>query len=360
MIGVCPVIVCFQCSNETKAQLDELVASGQYPNLPAAITGAVANLSLLQHALKSNNGSLVFGAAVPAVDRVEPTAHDTPARISGDAFFVGATRKQPAYALVEVEVVQPQPVTIDRWVFGQFSKLLPGKASCRALAKRMGEVGAPLPLETTAASIAAQAAFLGEKFEETDKRERRNREDALAVGFPTLGDNASKSVLRFANQFVGSFSKSGRASGLLVEFKLATITNTSGTRIELTKHGWDFAFLPNPAMDETVVNRNRFSTAELDFLKEHVRARVPHEAFAFQIVLGSIIKGFNTPEELDRACAKHLPARAKEISSAFVTTQRTGVISRASELGLVARQRDGARVKYVATEAGQEFLKQLS
>lgn len=353
------MIVCFKCSTETKAQLDELVAGGHYVDVASAIAGAVANMVLLQSAM-SDTGAVVFGAANPEATSLTHTIASAPARVSGDAFVVDNLPGSPSFLLRNAGAEEVEPVTIDRWIFGQFSKLLPAKASCRALARRMTDAGGPLVLEATAAAVAAQAGLLGKVLEETDNKEGRSREDALAVGFPSLGQNASKSHLRFANQFVGSFSKGGRASGLLIEYRLAEIISGTGVRIGLTKQGWDFAVLPNPAMDETTPNRARFSDSELSFLREHIRERVPHEAFALTVVLGGIEGGLNTPEDLDRECGRYLPDRSKNISSAFITTQRTGVISRASELGLIDRKRNGIRVEYVLTEAGEMFLRRLN
>ena len=46
----------------------------------------------------------------------------------------------------------------------------------------------------------------------------------------------------------------------------------------------------------------------------------------------------------------------KPFTRAFLTTQRAGVISRMSDLGLVQRLREGIKVKYVLSARGSEFL----
>ena len=42
------MIVCFNCSPETKEKLDSLIKSGQYNDYSEAITLAIANLAVLQ------------------------------------------------------------------------------------------------------------------------------------------------------------------------------------------------------------------------------------------------------------------------------------------------------------------------
>lgn len=350
------MIVCFKCSNETKRLLDELVDSGQYGDLSAAIAGAVSNLSLLQGALGPGD-ALVFPTATGV-----PASQKSPRKLSdstADLFSLEGISLRSPYKLISIERQPITPVTIDGWVFGQFSKLLPAKASCRELARRLSHAGAALPLDVTAPAIAALAVRLGARLAETDRLEQRSRDEALTVGFPSNGDNADKSRLRFANQFVGSLSKSGRSSGLLVELKLARIGGQDGPRIELTEHGWKFATMPNPAIDQVAPGRTRFSSDEVTFLLNHILMHVPHEAFALHVVLNAIANGSKTPEDLDRVCSQHTPADgSKELSRAFITTQRTGVISRAGELGLISRQRDGIRVEYQVTEAGRNFIRE--
>jgi hypothetical protein len=44
------------------------------------------------------------------------------------------------------------------------------------------------------------------------------------------------------------------------------------------------------------------------------------------------------------------------LSDAFITTQRTGAVSRLNELGLIGRRREGNRVNYFVTTYGNEYL----
>ena len=49
-----------------------------------------------------------------------------------------------------------------------------------------------------------------------------------------------------------------------------------------------------------------------------------------------------------------------DITKTFLSTQRTGAISRMVDLGLVAREKSGLRVTYLVTQPGQDFLSQIN
>jgi hypothetical protein len=49
--------------------------------------------------------------------------------------------------------------------------------------------------------------------------------------------------------------------------------------------------------------------------------------------------------------------KPNEITETFLTTQRTGAISRMVDLGLVAREKTGLRVTYVLTAQAKNFIK---
>ena len=250
-------------------------------------------------------------------------------------------------------------VPLEKWVFGQFSKLLPAKASCRALANLETESTTGFNLDKVGARIAADAAVLGDYLMAIDRREGYGRDDALALGFPSNGENADRSRLRYATQFVGTFSQ-GRLSGTLFEFRLASLTQlVPRQNIRLTVAGWRFAALPNPALDGD--RGERFSDEEIAFLLAHIRDNVRAEHFAYQTLLKAVRSGANTPQKLDRVCKGLVSGdREGDLSEAFITTQRTGVISRLNELRLIARHRDGNRVTYILTDQGNAYLKRAA
>jgi hypothetical protein len=86
---------------------------------------------------------------------------------------------------------------------------------------------------------------------------------------------------------------------------------------------------------------------------------VPVEVFAYRVILGAVSDGQTSPDQIDTAMKAYLDGqRADTLSQSFLASQRSGAVSRMSDLGLIERRRDGVRVSYTATEDGLAFLKQ--
>jgi hypothetical protein len=279
---------------------------------------------------------------VPAIFRREPLI---------------VSQRQNTFAQLPDDVFLPgQPVPLDRWPFGQFSKLLPAKASCRAIANIEISAEKPVSLESIATHIAAEATNLADYLTMLDERLALQRDDALATGFPASSETVEKSRLRYATQFVGALSKTGLLSGLLVDLKLINLTSVRTAKVGLTRVGWEFALLESPVLDAEAPTGQKFTDQERSYLIEHIARIVPAEAFAYRTVLRAIMDGSATPDALDKVLQGHVAAAKKDtITPAFITTQRSGVISRMADLGLLTRSREGVRVSYVLTDSGKDF-----
>jgi hypothetical protein len=255
--------------------------------------------------------------------------------------------------------VHGSKVTVDRWFFGQHNKLLPVKASCRALAVLMAERPLGIPLSDASSRIAREAAELGDYLRQLDAVSGAIREDSLATAFPENGQDGDRSRLRYANQFIASLNAQKQLSGLLADLKLVNHVRAKEPLLLLTDTGLRLAKLPNPILDEAArpngSSRPRFSEDEISLLIQHIREHVPVEDYAFRTALRAIRDGANTPESLDEKLKSLLASGKKKISDAFITTQRSGVISRMTDLDLVLRRRDGIRVKYETTHRGNTY-----
>jgi hypothetical protein len=140
---------------------------------------------------------------------------------------------------------------------------------------------------------------------------------------------------------------------MLWELGLAGPGNTG--KFNLTESGCRFALLRNPALDEG--RGERLSREEIEYLLLHIRRQVPIEHSAYCVILKGIAVGADTPEKLDHVCKLHVSEDRKEdLSDAFITTQRTGAVSRLNELGLMGRRRERNRVTYFVTNYGNEYL----
>lgn len=369
------MIICFDIQRETKEKMDEMIRGGHYADYSELVSIAVNNQHLL-HGSPRTPGA----AIMPYVLSASPTFKDQGAEsASGNGDQIAANspgqgrvfvpdiflRSQGDYQIG----VAPLPndvfargmtVTADRWLFGQHNKLLPAKANVRALANILARDNKSngADLDEASREIAIAASDLGDFLRKMDLRLERSRDDSAALAFPSSEpNNSDKSRLRYANQFVGSVSREGRMTGLLVDLKLVNVDRHKPPRIRLTDAGLRFALLNNPILDDFKEGQDKFTLEETDFLISHIHEHVPVEQFAYAATLTAIQSGNDTPESLDRSLKPYLPERKdKPFTDAFLTTQRAGVISRMVDLGLVTRTRAGSNVTYVVTDKGKLFI----
>jgi hypothetical protein len=374
------MIICFNCSPETKRQLDSLLQVGQYKDYSEVISFAVMNLAVLQEeVLKAGSVVIAKNAqAIPSSKGTRGRAKEPSATQDfGELQQMLETRTDeslvvppifrldllrdltPPFVELPDDIWAPgQQIPLDRWIFGQFNKLLPAKVSCRGLAHLLHNQPKGVELGEAAEEIAKQAAVLGNFLARYDEQYNIGRDDAFSTAFPSNGDNSDKSRLRYANQFVASVNKQGQVSGLLIDLKLINKTGRKLARIGLTEIGWRFAVLPNPILDGVEdTPPQKFSDEERAFLLAHVARSVPIEDFAYRAILRAIMKEANTPDTIDADLLQYLtPDAAENLSKSFLSSQRSGAISRMTDLGLVERVRDGVRVSYLITDIGEKYL----
>lgn len=408
------MVICFNASAETREQLDKLVAGGAYRDYGEVIAAAVRNQVLLEQAV-AERGSIVVGdsqssvvppASVPPVPEKEatpdpkktptPTEHVTkvtpkpiPPRklVTGTAVSKAASARPKESALEEPPNIPAafrldglpeadaaafaelppdrwtlgQSVPLDRWVLGQQNRLLPAKVNARALIRLFAETGKALPISKTGEQIAADAALFGDYLVALDARRENGRDDLLATAFPTTGEDADKGRVRYANQFVAYSNQRGELSGLMTDLKLINIVTVKKERcIVPTKVAWAFAWMTNPVLDTKDTDTSsgaKFSADERTFLTQHIAKSVPAEAFAYRAILEAVGAGHATPDALDTVLKKYVAAdRVEKLSQSFLASQRSGAVSRMSDLNLIERQREGIRVSYAITDEGLAFL----
>jgi hypothetical protein len=364
------MILCFNCSKETKKLLDQLAQSGHYSDYAEIIAVAVANLSVLETEM-GEQGSLIIGnttdqqeysssyanykAKQHVVAELGMHDHDRKNRPIIPTMFLlnGIAKPSNVHAKLPNDVwMKGQEIPIDRWIFGQYNRLLPAKAGCRALGKLLTENRNGVLIEEAALQIAQEASVLGDFLKLHDESNAIGRDDLLSTAFPTT-DN-EKSRQRFENQFIGSVNREGQISGLLIDLKLINRVGTK-SRIHLTKPGWYFATMPNPIFDSFQQDPlQKFTAEEKAFLVEHVSNNLPVEDFAYKAIMSAIECGANTPDTMDEFLQERIPTSMnRDFSASFLSTQRSGAVSRMTDLGLVRRVRDGVRVLYEITESGQ-------
>jgi hypothetical protein len=408
------MIICFRCTAETKAGLDTLLATGAYKTYDEAITASIRNQVLMEKEV-TEKGVIIIGdpaaAPTPPTDEARSNGKTAAKRPVADAPVkeIPASRRHAERTALEVPALfrlegfpkevprgladlPPdmwsigQMIPLDRWVLGQHNRLLPAKANARALVRLFLDSPKGLNITQAARIVAEQAAVLGDYLRYLDARHGMARDEALATAFPTTEQDedswlgvtnrdvlreflaqkaaaAAKSRGRYANQFVVYENGRGELSGLMVDLRMIDVVQLRNERrIVPTRVAWEFAVLPNPLLDG-IPDRlpEKFSGEERAFLISHILRSVPVEAFAYRVILEAVRDGQTSPEQIDPVLKVHLDEeRAEDLSQSFFASQRSGAVSRMSDLGLIERRREGVRVNYAATEEGLAFLRECA
>jgi hypothetical protein len=390
------MVICFDSTAEAKKALDALIETGQFQDVSEVISMALVNYHVI-HRSVSTGGQFVVGSptqsSIEHVASVRKESIRTLAQSNKSQITPASNAAAPAVpelfklknASIDGLKLLPMPncseagltnIPPAKWLFGQYNKFLPVKATCRALLNLLQQHSGGVPLSEALETIPDAAWELGDFLYTLDKRENHSREDLLAAAFPTTAGTGAVSRIRFANQFIGDLRqpkltegqpKEVKFTGFPTALKFIVCSEGKQTLLGLTTAGADFAVIPSPVLDNNQDSTTRkFSDAETEFLLTHITHFVPEETSAYLSIIDAISEGSNTPDDVDKyLCQKfHIQIAAKaqtenEITQTFLTTQRTGAISRMVDLGLVAREKTGLRVTYTITHTGKNFWRQI-
>jgi hypothetical protein len=209
---------------------------------------------------------------------------------------------------------------------------------------------------------AADVAFaVGDIIRKHEDKNGMKRNEKISAGLPG-GTEPFKSKARYKNHFLSYMRKDGRLDGAMSFLKLINMIRDDRGKvwIGLTNAGVDFACLENPPMDLSDLNHS-LAEAEVEFYLQHVQDNVPGEFKAIQWLLTTISEGVKTREEINRQLTEKMGPIWKT-SDAVINTQRAGLSSRASELGLIDTDKSGtgAGVIYKSTDRGKTFLEKTT
>jgi hypothetical protein len=385
------MILCIKCSPEIKDKMDSILHNGQYKDYSELIAIAISNLWVLEqevtrkgHFMIAKDGTL---SSAPGPESKPERGKTTSARkqalhprsqgmaIPSEHSSVDQPPRIPDIFLLHerdnlhISTLEPQCdkldagkiFTLDRWLFGQYNKLLPAKASCRALAYMAPTYEKGIPLVVAGSEIARTASELGDWLSSRDYQNKVGRDDALSTAFPRSGPESEKGRVRYANQFVGSVNFHGQLSGLLSDYRLAALATADPPGLLLTTHGLAFAKLSNPVIDGMQGEMTcKFSSEESSFLMDLIRQFVPVEDFAFRTLLKAVLDGADTPDKLGEALLSLAPSDSnRSLSNSFLASQRSGALSRMADIGLITRVRQGVRVTYAITDLGRDYVQKM-
>jgi Arc/MetJ-type ribon-helix-helix transcriptional regulator len=369
------MIILYQSTPNVKRILDELLETGKYKDYSEIISLAVMNLAVLQKEIEesgemfiedtSHGEEFISSSKKPQLKTLQSfqsIKEGKEQHFSRNlSLFKSINAIEPPYEPLRIKETNqpPREVPVDQWIFGQHNRLLPVKVSCRALANLMLTEPQGISLSKFSNKIANSAAELAKSLRKIDKKFNNKHDDALSTAFPADGKRKHKSIERYISQFIAQMTREGKLTGLLADLKLITKANSTGDFIQLTQPGWDFAVLPNQILDGTDSEPPKnLSAEEKEFLITHIYDKVPVERAAYSAILECILSGLNSPTLIDEVMKAGVTKdKLESVSKAFLSTQRSGAISRMADLGLVERNRDGVYVKYIVTPASELFIR---
>lgn len=376
------MVICFNADVGSKIALDNLLNTGQFRDLSEAVCTALINYDIIQRdvdhnghvmlsraELLSDASQYVRGSSAEALPAQSPRpSAGQVAKISGTPkipdIFITTGKTFPAadsFPVVPSPSTSNEALTPKEWLFGQFNKLLPLKATTRGLLNLQTDAGVPTTIGEARSTISTEAWVLGDFLFQLEEAKNIKRDDAVSTAFPTTLRNGGAGKSRYANQFVASVNSKGEASSLPIAFGFVVHEKGKISRLQLTGPGVEFAVLENPVIDGRNVGTGpKFSDAEREFLVQHILRFVPAERAAYSVVLDALADGAASPGNLDSHLASRFHINRSSMSPSFLAMQRGGVISRLIDLGLVARDKEGIRVAYFLTAAGKEVRQQLA
>lgn len=378
------MVICFDATSEAKRALDALLATGQFQDTSEAVSMALVNYEVLQRSVSRGASTVQPQSTSSRAEKSRPVAHSGFTSASAKPTSLGPQVPELLFlnssnadgiklaSLSHPDADSPTDLPPAKWLFGQYNKFLPAKVSCRGLLNLLRQKTGGVAFADAAEAISEAAWLLGDYLYMLDQGSRRPREESFAAAFPVSAGNGAASRARFTNQFVGDLRqpkpaegqpKETKFNGLPSALKFFECFDGKSPTLALTSAGAEFALLQNPILDGDQETPDRkFSNAEIEFLLAHIRRYVPEEASAYVSIIDAVGTGADTPNQVDEFLCKRFRLRVvpkavkdDEITQTFLTTQRTGAISRMADLGLLGREKTGLHVRYHVTQSGQKL-----
>ncbi len=334
-----------EISTDVAEKINKFIIEGKFSSLPEFIQIAIHNQLLIEEtdvkSIKINLETSEFST--------KPNRHSA---LVMHNFSTNELLKLNPNGYDKIELV-PNPLK-NRLnsgpLWGQYNRIFPVKLIVRVLANLMLITQGPIDLEEFKKRTADLARELGRRLNDFDRLEQRGAGQKLATALP-IGDDYSKSIRRFVNQFIGSLDRNGKMIGSAPKHEFVSIIEPKTPKIGLTKTGLAFARLSNPILDSSSWDTS-LSDKEVQFYLKHVRKLIPAEADLMDLVLSSIDRGYNSPEKLKEVVANY----DSNLKPTKANTIRSGLIGRLSELGLISIIRTGRMIRYELTKTGRKQL----
>lgn len=341
-------------------RIKELIDSGDYDSVAQFVEVACENQVELS---KDSTGSLTapkqtqIAQATPSGKNSTPKIHHRKAKkkqvSSHSRRKVERENGAPDEAVKEALVLfrsnigsipDPMPAVTEytsQWPWGQTNRYLPLKMAVRAIANFSDEKWPEL--KTVSDRLGLSAGAIGSTLVQADAEHVRKREAALATALPRYSEE--KSQLRFVNNFLGTITPTGIFYPGGCFFFGFTALNQDN-RVGLTEAGLEFCKLHNPVVDDAPdLANSTLSESEKSWLRTHARG-LPGESRAFQVLTDALGQDVLSPTEF---ASRVSSITGEDKDGGAFKIRLSGAISRMVELGLIKRNWEGTRAKYVVT-----------
>lgn len=272
----------------------------------------------------------------------------TPSEVEVSRLFSRLTDLNSDLPLPQIFRSSVRPPTERLW--GQVNRLFPLKFICRWLAITNRGQTSWERYDGMSERLSADAAMLGSVLDRDDRNAGRKRDEMLATGLPRGGNIAS--VDRFLSQFVARTTRTFEIyPGAICQYALADF---DGDRLVLTDRGLELAGLPNPILDHDHSRAGAsLADEERSYFVYQVLHYVPGELSDLRLVLGAILRGSQTPDELFETAGAQLPTTWSDV---MVRTHLSGVIARLTDMGLLRRRWQGRHVNYETASLAESLM----
>lgn len=336
-------------SNIHNEKIQELIKQGEYESVAAFIRTAIENQIYLESSPEE----------VPAHYPIRLKGE--PGRLVTDV-GLGLLR---SWAAGDIETIEPprenkiifppekKGSDANTWIWGQVNKIFPSKVALRVLGNMIKErKKSTVDVNIFKEKAAEIAREVGLRLSAVERREGRKREEKVSLGLP-IGEPKFNSESRYKTHFLVNVRKDGMFDGGLARFKFVNIQKEEKKdNIGITEGGLRFALLENPIIDKEEYNAT-LSDEEKEFYLNYVAKEIPGEYRAIKWILSTIAKEINRREAINGELGKRYP----EWTEAIVNTQRSGLMGRMFELGLLGREKSGVEVIYKISKRGRDILK---
>lgn len=358
--------VIIDISNTQQEKIGRLIGKGKFTNFSDFVEVAIVNQLVLEETgqvLSSeqfNKALTSRGRSVPSSE-IKSTELVMTSKASIGSRFPELSLYADGYSDTQLA---PMPgddmVNSNIPLWGQYNRLLPVKVTLRLLANTLkNEKMQYVVLKQFREKGSEVARDLGLLLRERDRRARKSRGERTFIGFPVREDEY-KSKERFKNHFVGYADTKGCPKGALSELKMASITTIKGEKLlGITEPGLTFAIMENPVLDDGEAGKP-FSEEEATFYLQHVWRNLPGEREAVSFLLQSIKNGITRPGDLTASMQGFSKQIGESWNKAVANTMRAGLVSRLQELGLLEREKVGARgIAYNLSSLGIKLLEEV-